>query len=235
MRKTTFLAALIGTMAWTQANAGGGNESAAGDAAQDTRQAGQEATQETQQAAGEAKQETQQAAGQAEQQAQQVGRDAAAETQQTARAATQGGEAKKSVLGEVKSIDGQKLTLENRLGETHDFALGSDTKFMRDGKAVSRDEIQEGAQVRASFTGSESENDLQATRIDVMESGGTASPSGASGGTGDTMGGSGGSSGASGGSSGSSSGSADPMGGGSSSGSSGSTSGGTSPSGSDRP
>jgi hypothetical protein len=212
MRKMTFVAALIGAMAWTQADAGDRTEAAAKDAAQDTQQAGQEAKQEAQQAAGEVKQEAQQAAGEVKQQGQQAGREATGEMQQSARSGTQGDKAKKSVVGQVKSIDEQKLTLENRLGETHDFALSSDTKFMREGKTVSRDEIQEGAQVRASFTGTE--NDLQATRIDVMERGGS------------------GSAGGSGSSSGSSSGSGDTMGGGSSSGSSGSSSGGTSPSGS---
>lgn len=75
----------------------------------------------------------------------------------------------RSVVGKVERIEGDTLTLRNRLDERHAFALSDETRFLREGKPLRRDELKEGDEVRASFLGTE--GNLQATTIRVLSSG----------------------------------------------------------------
>lgn len=71
-----------------------------------------------------------------------------------------------SVVGTVQSVEGDKLSLRNELGETHEFSLGDDTRFTRGGQPMSRDQVREGAEVRAAFRGEK--GNFQATEIILM-------------------------------------------------------------------
>lgn len=82
-------------------------------------------------------------------------------------AAASGEKAKKSVVGTVQSVEEDKLSLKNKLGETHEFSLGDDTRFTRGGQAVSKDQIAEGDEIRAAFRGEE--GNLEATEIILMD------------------------------------------------------------------
>jgi activator of HSP90 ATPase len=55
------------------------------------------------------------------------------------------------VVGTVEAVSEDTLTLRNRLDESHDFALDESTKFTQGGRSISREQIQEGAKVRAAF------------------------------------------------------------------------------------
>jgi hypothetical protein len=59
--------------------------------------------------------------------------------------------------------------LHSPLSDPHRLKLSADTKFLRDGEAISRDQISEGDQIRASMVG---QGDSQAaTEISVIEKG----------------------------------------------------------------
>jgi hypothetical protein len=73
-----------------------------------------------------------------------------------------------SVVGVVEKVEGDSLTVKSSpLSDPHELKLGSDTKFLRDGESISRDQVSEGDQIRASFTG-DSET---ATEISVIRKG----------------------------------------------------------------
>jgi hypothetical protein len=101
------------------------------------------------------------------------GREQVAPSEQQAQASRQHtqpsdqqGQAQRSVVGTVQSVEGDKLTLRNELGETREFSLDGDTRFTRGGQPISKDQIGEGAEVRAAFRGEEGK--LQATEIVLM-------------------------------------------------------------------
>lgn len=101
----------------------------------------------------------------------------------------------KSVSGTVESMKGNTLALKNRLNQTHEFTLSSETKYMKDGKKISRDQIKEGERVRAAFR--EEGGKLHATEIKVekaSEQGGSSSGSSMKQGKSESQGGSGSSS-----------------------------------------
>jgi hypothetical protein len=79
----------------------------------------------------------------------------------------QAGEATASVVGIIRSVEEDSFSLENRLGETHEFAIDENTKFMRGRSEISRDEISEGDQVRAAFREGPAGR-LEATQVRLM-------------------------------------------------------------------
>jgi hypothetical protein len=103
---------------------------------------------------------------------QREGREQAAPSEQQAEATGKPGageasaKAQKSVVGTVQSVDDDKLSLKNKLGETHEFALDDDTRFTRGGQTISKDQISEGDEIRAAFRGEE--GNFQATEIILM-------------------------------------------------------------------
>jgi hypothetical protein len=104
-------------------------------------------------------------AAESERQAEATGKPGTGEPTEQ-RAQTSGQQAQKSVVGTVESLEEDKLSLKNRLGETHEFALGDDTRFTRGGQTISKDQISEGDEVRAAFRGEE--GSFQATEIILM-------------------------------------------------------------------
>jgi hypothetical protein len=73
-----------------------------------------------------------------------------------------------SVVGVVEKLEGDSLTVKSSpLSDPHELKLGADTKFLRDGESISRDELSEGDQIRASFAG-DSET---ATEVSVIRKG----------------------------------------------------------------
>jgi hypothetical protein len=59
-----------------------------------------------------------------------------------------------SVVGTVVKLEGDSLTVKSSpLSDPHEVSLGDATKFTREGESISRDQIQEGDQVRATFAG----------------------------------------------------------------------------------
>jgi hypothetical protein len=87
--------------------------------------------------------------------------------EQQAGAQQQAGEATASVVGIIRSVEEDSFSLENRLGETHEFAIDENTKFMRGRSEISRDEISEGDQVRAAFREGPAGR-LEATQVRLM-------------------------------------------------------------------
>ncbi len=69
----------------------------------------------------------------------------------------------RSVRGTVESVQGDTLTLKNRLGKTHEFALSSQTKFKEHGRSIPRDQVKQGDEVRAVYR--KSSGQLHATEI----------------------------------------------------------------------
>jgi hypothetical protein len=101
------------------------------------------------------------------------GREQVAPSEQQAQASRQHtqpsdqqGQAQKSVVGTVQSVEGDKLTLRNELGETRELSLDGDTRFTRGGQPISKGQLSEGAEVRAAFRGEE--GNFQATEIILM-------------------------------------------------------------------
>jgi len=179
MRQLSWLAALLGVLAWTPAYANDtaqktadAAESAGQDvkqgtehAATKTKEAGRDVTDDARKASSGAIDTTKQTGSDISNGAQEAGRDA----RDRAQHASSDLKGEKSVSGEVKSISGDKLTVENPRGEKRELELSSDTKIMRDGQSISRSDLQEGAQIRASFSGSA--DDLKASRIEVLRQG----------------------------------------------------------------
>jgi hypothetical protein len=78
-----------------------------------------------------------------------------------------------TVIGTVRKVAQEKLTVQTSpLSDPHELTLGSDTRYLREGREISRDQIQEGDMVRATFTG---EGDSgRATEIRVIPGAGRA-------------------------------------------------------------
>jgi hypothetical protein len=90
--------------------------------------------------------------------------------------------ATKSVVGTVEKVEEGKLTLKTGT-ETQELKIDKSTKFTSAEPPFSRDQLAEGAEVRASFLG----DSMRATEVHVMSKG-AASPAGAPGSTGSQMG-----------------------------------------------
>lgn len=74
----------------------------------------------------------------------------------------------KSVIGTVEQVEPDRLTLRTGTqGETQELRVDQSTKFTSEGLSVSRDNIAEGDEVRASFHG----DSMRATEIHVMSRG----------------------------------------------------------------
>jgi hypothetical protein len=85
--------------------------------------------------------------------------------------AERGARATKTVIGTVEETDGSALTLRSsKLSDPYRVRIGDDTRLVQDGEIISRDEIAEGDQVRATFVGEE--NSGTATEISVIRKGG---------------------------------------------------------------
>jgi hypothetical protein len=85
--------------------------------------------------------------------------------------AERGAQATKTVIGIVEETDGSALTLRSsKLSDPYRVRIGDDTRLVQDGEIISRDEIAEGDQVRATFVGEE--NSGTATEISVIRKGG---------------------------------------------------------------
>ncbi len=79
-----------------------------------------------------------------------------------------------SVVGTVESVRGDTLTLKNRMNQSHQLFIGNDTRFLEHGKQISKKDLKEGEEVRASFREGQG-GKLQATEISVIRSGSTSS------------------------------------------------------------
>lgn len=75
-----------------------------------------------------------------------------------------------SVRGTVENVQGNTLTLKNRLNQTHDFQLSDSTKYEEHGKQVSKDNVKPGDEVRAAFR-TEPDGKLSATSIRILRTG----------------------------------------------------------------
>ncbi len=76
----------------------------------------------------------------------------------------------RSMVGTVQSVKGDTLTLKNKMNQSHELALGKSTKFLEHGKQISKKDIKEGEEVRASFREGQG-GKREATAIRVMRSG----------------------------------------------------------------
>jgi hypothetical protein len=83
----------------------------------------------------------------------------------------------RSVVGTVESVKGDTLTLKNRKNETHDLSIGKNTKFVEHGKQISKSDVKEGSEVRASFREDQA-GKLRATKIDLMGTGSNSASTG---------------------------------------------------------
>jgi hypothetical protein len=81
-----------------------------------------------------------------------------------------------SVVGTVEKLEGDSLTVKSSpLSDPHQLKLSADTKFLRDGESISRDQISEGDQIRASLVGQG--DSRTATEISLIKKGeGKAGP-----------------------------------------------------------
>lgn len=86
----------------------------------------------------------------------------------------------KSVVGTVESLKGDTLTLRNKLNETHEFTLDDQTKFMRGGQKISRDDIKSGETVRAAFRTEGKKLHATEVKLEGGQGGSHASKSGSS-------------------------------------------------------
>jgi hypothetical protein len=61
---------------------------------------------------------------------------------------------RQTVIGTVHKVEGDTLVVKtSKLGDPHRIEIVDDTRLTRDARAISRDQINEGDQVRATFTG----------------------------------------------------------------------------------
>jgi hypothetical protein len=91
--------------------------------------------------------------------------------------AGRGGQATKTVIGTVEEADGSSLTLRSsKLSDPCRVTIGGDTRLVQEGESISREEITEGDQVRATFVGEG--NAGTATEIAVIRKGGGKAVSG---------------------------------------------------------
>jgi hypothetical protein len=87
----------------------------------------------------------------------------------------------KSVVGTVESIQGDTLTLKNKLNQTREFKLSDETKFVQQGKEISKSDVKEGDQIRAAFQGKDTgKNELHATQVQLLGSGASQGGTGSS-------------------------------------------------------
>jgi hypothetical protein len=76
-----------------------------------------------------------------------------------------------SVVGTVVKLDENSMTVKTSpLSDPHQLKLSQSTRFMREGDTISRDQIQEGDQVRATFS-SQGKDPSAATEISVIQKG----------------------------------------------------------------
>jgi hypothetical protein len=62
--------------------------------------------------------------------------------------------AKQTVIGTVKKLEKDALTVQTSpLSDPHELELSDDTRFVREGRSISREQLGEGDMVRADFVG----------------------------------------------------------------------------------
>jgi hypothetical protein len=77
-----------------------------------------------------------------------------------------------SVTGQVEEVGEDRLVVRDQLNERQELQIGDDTRFIGEqGQVISREQIQEGTQVRAAYSGEG--DDMRATEVHVLGQGGT--------------------------------------------------------------
>lgn len=71
-----------------------------------------------------------------------------------------------SAVGTIVEVQGDSVTIRTNENEMHDMSFGNDTQVMNDDRPVGRDALQEGSQVRATWSTQGEEKQLM--RLDVL-------------------------------------------------------------------
>ena len=86
-----------------------------------------------------------------------------------------------TIVGKVASVEGNSVTVKaTELADPHELSLGEDTRITHEGESISRDQIQQGDLVRASYVGEERSG--RATEIVVIQKGEGEAPASEGGG-----------------------------------------------------
>jgi hypothetical protein len=98
-------------------------------------------------------------------------------------ASQQGNAPAQTIVGRVAKLEGGSLTVKaTELADPHELSLGDDTRILHQGETVSREQLQQGDLVRASYVGEERSG--RATEIVVIQKGsgsqGTSAPASSS-------------------------------------------------------
>jgi hypothetical protein len=89
---------------------------------------------------------------------------------------TNGG--RQTVIGTVQKVEGDTLVVKSStLSDPHRIEIAKDTRLTRDARQISRDQINEGDQVRATFSGEGKATEISVITEERSSSGGAPAPS----------------------------------------------------------
>jgi hypothetical protein len=87
----------------------------------------------------------------------------------SAQASASGKASDKTLTGTIDQVKEDKITVRDGAGMTRELSLDANTRFLREGKSISRKDLQAGDEVRASL-----QDDKHVSEISVVQSGGDA-------------------------------------------------------------